>query len=175
MSSQFFWFRNMMGQKLADEEMGQIKYPRMELYTHVTFKTIQAGALLGMVLIAPAVRLVSGPRTLNAISETALRYGRNGALIGIPLGPLMTYGRATSGDGLNEDGFIDRAYRLRYVCTTDVCSVLEVIIYTKKSLNSDWLRKECKMCNMSAKCIIHQCNKCTYSANFTSKFWSMIG
>lgn len=114
MSRQFFWFRNMMGQKLADEEMEQIKYPRMELYTHVTFKTIQAGALLGMVLIAPAVRLVSGPRTLNAISETALRYGRNGALIGIPLGPLMTYGRATSGDGLNEDGFIDRAYRLRY-------------------------------------------------------------
>lgn len=114
MSRQFFWFRNMMGQKLADEEMGQIKYPRMELYTHVTFKTIQAGALLGMVLIAPAVRLVSGPRTLNAISETALRYGRNGALIGIPLGPLMTYGRATSGDGLNEDGFTDRAYRLRY-------------------------------------------------------------
>lgn len=114
MSRQFFWFRNMMGQKLADEEMGEIKYPRMELYTHVTFKTIQAGALLGMVLIAPAVRLVSGPRTLNAISETALRYGRNGALIGIPLGPLMTYGRATSGDGLNEDGFIDRAYRLRY-------------------------------------------------------------
>ena len=27
-------------------------------------------------------------------------------------------------------------------------------IYTKKLLNSDWLRKECKMCNTSAKCVI---------------------
>ena len=29
-------------------------------------------------------------------------------------------------------------------------------IYTKKLLSSDWLRKECKMCNLSAKCVI-QC------------------
>ena len=26
-----------------------------------------------------------------------------------------------------------------------------LIIYRKKLLNSDWLRKECKMCNTSAK------------------------
>ena len=43
----------MLGQKLTDEEMRNIKYPETELYTHVTFKTIQAGALLGMVIIAP--------------------------------------------------------------------------------------------------------------------------
>ena len=30
------------------------------------------------------------------------------------------------------------------------------IIYTKKLLNSDWLRKECKMYNLSAKGVI-QC------------------
>ena len=29
--------------------------------------------------------------------------------------------------------------------------ITKVIIYTKKLLNSDWLRKECKMCNTSAK------------------------
>lgn len=114
MSHQFCWFRNILGQKLTDEEMANIKYPRVELYSHVTFKTIQAGALLGMIVIAPAVRLAAGPRTLKAVTETALRYGRNGAIIGIPLGSLMTYGRATSGDGIDEDGFIDRAYRLRY-------------------------------------------------------------
>ena len=31
-----------------------------------------------------------------------------------------------------------------------------VIIYMKKLLNSDWLRREWKMCNTSAKCVI-QC------------------
>ena len=36
-----------------------------------------------------------------------------------------------------------------------------IIICTKKTLNSDWLRKECEMCNMSAKCVIqYQCKKC---------------
>ena len=104
----------MLGQKLTDEEMADIKHAAVEVYTHVTFKTIQAGALLGMVIIAPAVRLAVGPRTLAAVTETGVRYGRNGAVIGIPLGPLMTYGKATSGEGVKEDGFIDRAYRLRY-------------------------------------------------------------
>ena len=104
----------MMGQSLTDDEMQIIKHPAVELYTHVTFKTIQAGALLGMVVIAPVFRLAIGPRTLLAIKETALCYGRNGAIIGIPLGPLLTYGKATSGEGINEDGMFDRAYRLRY-------------------------------------------------------------
>lgn len=114
MSRNFGWCRNLLGQKLTDDEMGKIKHPAVEVYAHVTFKTIQAGALLGMVVIAPAVRLAVGPRTLAAVTETALRYGRNGAIIGVPLGPLMMYGRATSGEGIHEDGFIDRAYRLRY-------------------------------------------------------------
>ena len=29
--------------------------------------------------------------------------------------------------------------------------ITEVMMYTKKLLNSDWLRKECEMCNTSAK------------------------
>ena len=43
------------------------------------------------------------------------------------------------------------------VCTPRVSVVflaLIIILYTKKLLNSDWPRKECKMCNMSAKCVI---------------------
>ena len=107
------WCRNLLGQKLSDDEMGNIKHPAAELYAHVTFKSIQAGAVLGMVLFAPAVRLAAGPRTLAALTETAIRYGRNGAIIGVPLGPVLTYATATSGEGINEDGYIDRAYRLR--------------------------------------------------------------
>ena len=103
----------MLGQKLTDDNMRLIKHPAVELCTHVTIKTIQAGALLGMVVIGPVFRLAVGPRTILAIKETALRYGRNGAIIGIPLGPLMTYARAKSGEGINDDGMFDRAYRLR--------------------------------------------------------------
>lgn len=103
----------MLGLKLTDDEMREIKYPSTELYTHVTFKTVQAGALLGMVIIAPVFRLAVGPRTLLAVKETALRYGRNGAIIGIPLGPVMTYAKAKSGAGIDDDGMFDRAYRLR--------------------------------------------------------------
>ena len=89
----------------------------MEVYTHVTLKTIQAGALLGMAFISSAVRLAVRTRTLAAVPEKALRYGRNGAIIGVPLGPPMTYARAKSSEGINEDGYIDRAYRLRYKFT----------------------------------------------------------
>ena len=113
MNRNFCWCRNLLGQKLSDDEMGNIKHPAAELYAHVTFKSIQAGAVLGMVLFAPAVRLAAGPRTLAALTETAIRYGRNGAIIGVPLGPVLTYTRAASGEGINEDGYIDRAYRLR--------------------------------------------------------------
>ena len=35
-------------------------------------------------------------------------------------------------------------------------SFIFVIIHMKKLLDSDWLRKECKMCNTSAKSVI-QC------------------
>lgn len=111
----------MLGQKLTDEEMRNIKYPETELYTHVTFKTIQAGALLGMVIIAPVVRLAASPRTLGAVKETALRYGRNGAIIGIPLGPLMTFAKANSGAGIDDDGMFDRTYRLRQKDFKNLC------------------------------------------------------
>ena len=125
--SNFGWWRNLLGQKLTDDEMREIKHPALELYTHVTFKTVQAGALLGMVVIAPVFRLAVGPRTLLAVKETALRYGRNGAIIGLPLGPLMTYGRATSGEGINDDGMFDRAYRLRYKMQLDITALWNII------------------------------------------------
>ena len=35
-----------------------------------------------------------------------------------------------------------------------MCIIKHLIIYTIKLLNSDWLRKECKMCNTDAKSVI---------------------
>ena len=107
------WLKNMLGQKLTDEQMRDIDHPALELYTHVTFKTIQAGAIAGMIIIAPAVRLARGPRTMAAIGETAIRFGRNGAVAGVPLGPLLVYSKARSSN-ITEEGYFDRAYRLRY-------------------------------------------------------------
>ena len=42
-----------------------------------------------------------------------------------------------------------------------VITIIIIIIYMKKLLDSDWLRKECKMCNTSAK----KCNTNAKSVN----------
>jgi hypothetical protein len=109
----FQWTRNMAGQSLTDDEMRVIKYPLCELTVHVTTKTVQACALLGMVAIGPAIRLIKGPRTLGAVADTAIKAGKIGALIGLPLGPAMTYGKVSGGKA-DDDGIYDRCYRLRY-------------------------------------------------------------
>ena len=43
-----------------------------------------------------------------------------------------------------------------WLCLVHFFDVIYLIIYTKKLLNSDWLNKECKMCNTSTKSVI-QC------------------
>lgn len=107
------WFRNMRGATLTDEEMKEIPHPTLELTLHISTKTIQAGGLLGSMLIAPiACLIMKDSRNLNALKHTAMRYGRNGIIIGAALGPLMTYGKIRN----EEDPYKiwDRCYRLRY-------------------------------------------------------------
>jgi len=108
----FQWTRNMAGQTLSDDDMREITYPLLELTGHVTTKTIQAGAILGLV-IGPLVRLVRGPRNMGAITSTAIKAAKIGAFIGIPAGPAMTYMRI-QGAKIDDDGLFDRCYRLRY-------------------------------------------------------------
>lgn len=103
----------MAGQSLTDDNMRVIPHPLLELNVHVTTKTVQACALLGMVLIGPAVRLIRGPRTVGAFKDTAIKAGKIGALIGIPLGPALTYAKV-NGAKVDDDGLFDRCYRLRY-------------------------------------------------------------
>ncbi|XP_013384363.1 uncharacterized protein LOC106154507 [Lingula anatina] len=109
----FYWSRNMMGQKLTDEQMREIPHANVELFGHVTIKTVQAGAFLGTLLTGPLTQAIRGPRTLNAIMETAARHGRNGAIIGLVLGPAMTFMKCNSMNW-DEEGIYDRCYRLRY-------------------------------------------------------------
>lgn len=108
----FQWTRNMFGQTLEDDEIRVIKYPLQELVVHVTTKTIQAGAILGLI-IGPVVVLARGPRTLGAVTSTAIKAAKIGALIGVPAGPAMTYMRMKSAN-VDDDGLYDRCYRLRY-------------------------------------------------------------
>ena len=106
------YFRNMLGENLSDEEMQVIKHGKGELYYHVMLKDVQAFALLGMVIIGPAVQMIRGPRNLAAVQATAIKYGKCGAVLGIPAGAFMMYMRER-GANIDADGYYDRAYRLR--------------------------------------------------------------
>lgn len=108
----FQYFRNLLGEQMSDEEMQIIKHSKAELYFHVMLKDVQAFAFLGMCVIAPAVQMIRGPRTFAAFQSTAIKYGKVGAALGVPAGVIMTYMRERSAD-IDEDGFYDRAYRLR--------------------------------------------------------------
>ena len=52
--------KNFIGLKLSDEEMKNIPNPRLELYTHVTYKTVQFGTFVGTVVIGPIVHCFKG-------------------------------------------------------------------------------------------------------------------
>ena len=108
----FQYCRNLLGEQLSDEEMQVVKYSKGELYYHVMLKDVQAFAFLGMCLVAPAVQLIRGPRNLAALQATAIKYGKVGAVLGVPAGAAMMYLRARGGS-IDADGFYDRAYRLR--------------------------------------------------------------
>ena len=108
----FQYCRNMFGERLSDEEMQVIKYAKGELYYHVMLKDVQAFAFLGMCIVAPAVQMIRGPRTFAALQATAIKYGKVGAVLGIPAGAGMMYMRER-GANIDADGFYDRAYRLR--------------------------------------------------------------
>ena len=106
------WAKNMLGFTLTDKEMEDIPYPSVELYTHVTIKDIQAFGLLGACFVAPISAMVKkNNRNWPEIKSRMARYGRNGMLLGLVTGPVMTYMRMRSID--SEDAVVDRCYRLR--------------------------------------------------------------
>ena len=106
------WLKNMLGVSLSDEEMENIPYPKFELITHVTIKDVQAFGLLGSLFIAPISAMAKKQnRNWPEIKNRMGRYGRNGMILGLITGPLMTYGRLRSIK--TEEEVIDRCYRLR--------------------------------------------------------------
>lgn len=97
-----------------DEEFRDIPHPMLELYTHVTLKTVQAGTLIGTLIAAPIATLrKSENRSVAGYMQKASKFGRYGIIFGVVAGPLMCYAKVRTIKNL-EDGLFDRDYRLRH-------------------------------------------------------------
>eukprot|EP00669_Euglena_mutabilis_P007218 TRINITY_DN2575_c0_g1_i1.p1 TRINITY_DN2575_c0_g1~~TRINITY_DN2575_c0_g1_i1.p1 ORF type:complete len:201 (+),score=35.84 TRINITY_DN2575_c0_g1_i1:35-604(+) len=94
------------------EDIGDIPNPYLELGTHTILKSVQAGTLLGTVVVGPALAL-SRPatRSLMSVITTSGRYGRLGALSSVPFGFLLLYIKT---QGLSKEPIFDRAFALRH-------------------------------------------------------------
>lgn len=92
--------------------MEDISYPKLELTTHVVIKDVQAFGLLGSCFVAPISALVR-PDTRNwpEIQQRMAIYGKNGMILGLLVGPLMSWMSLRRME--TEDEVKDRCYRLR--------------------------------------------------------------
>jgi len=95
---------------MSEENYRDIPYPRTELTIHVTTKTTQAGVILGSAVIAPIVSIVKR-NNFRAISDRSYKYAKNGFLVGLVLGPILTAARCYN---LQIDSIHDRCYRIRH-------------------------------------------------------------
>ena len=102
---------NLVGVPLGEKDMATIPYPLTEMHIHVTTKTVQAGGLLGTLLAAPISTAVTGPHDMATLKSRAESYGRYGVMLGLVVGPLMTYNRLRDAE---TPAVWDRCYRLRY-------------------------------------------------------------
>lgn len=111
MSSQ--WLKNFTGSSLSDEEMQNIPNPNTELILHVSIKTMQAGGILGTLVVAPLRWMFAKEcRSMATLRARMTRFGRNGVLIGAALGPGVTWMATRKEDDPYK--IWDRCYRLRY-------------------------------------------------------------
>lgn len=108
----YCWAKNMFGFSLSDKQAEDIPYPKLELTTHVTIKNVQAFGLVGSCVVAPVSALIR-PETRNwpEIQQRMAIYGKNGMILGLLVGPLMSWMRLRTIE--TEDAVKDRCYRLR--------------------------------------------------------------
>jgi hypothetical protein len=107
------WFKNMCGFRVDDEAIKNVPYPTTELTIHVTIKTIQSFGLLGTVLVGPiAAAVKKDTRNWAGVKHKMTRCGRGGLVLGVFMGPFMTYMKIRK----EEDPYKiwDRCYRLRH-------------------------------------------------------------
>ncbi|VDM73142.1 unnamed protein product [Strongylus vulgaris] len=107
-----YWLKNFVGIPQSDFEMLKVPRPSTEFCVHVTFRSIQTGALLGSVL-GPLSAMIFDTKNTNskALTERFVKGGTNGALIGAVMGPLLTYLALRD---MNTVRLYDKCYRLRF-------------------------------------------------------------
>merc|ERR1712014_250225 len=95
---------------LTDEEYEDIPYPRLELHTHVFWKHVQFGSIMGLCVVGPILGAVRG-RSLAAIRTTAVKTGKMMTLGLPPLAPLFVEMTIKEQE---EERVFDRSFRLRH-------------------------------------------------------------
>lgn len=108
-----YYYLNLAGMKCDDEKMRHIPCPRFELYTHVTMKGIQGGALLGGAVVAPITCAVKGEMNRDSLINRAYDFGSKGVPIGAVVGGLSFIGFMIA-QKPDTVGCHDRCYRIRY-------------------------------------------------------------
>jgi len=99
-----------LGTELTEDELQDIPNYRGELHFHVMYKNAQFGAISGLLVFGPLVRIIRGPRTLSAIIQTAFKASKIGMAVGIPLAPIATEFFIRNA---TEERIYDRSYRIR--------------------------------------------------------------
>lgn len=118
------YLMNWWGITLNDDKMKDIMFPRMEVYTHVTFKCTETATIMGAGVIGPIQCLQEGKYDSKSLQARAFQCGKQGLVVGLFLGPILAHLR------LHNQKFVtiyDRAYRLRYnfnQCRADRFSVV---------------------------------------------------
>ena len=102
------WVKNMLGSTLTENEMKDIPSPRLELTIDITIKAVQAFGLLGSIVIGTVYSFMA--EDSRAWLEIMTAFGRNGMILGMVFGPIMTFLRMLN---RGEHEWIDRCYRLR--------------------------------------------------------------
>lgn len=86
------YFQNYAGVQLTEEEYQDIKYPYLEMYTHVTLKTVQSGTLLGTVLFGPLLALIrKDTRNMKGLITKISKAGSVGAGVGLLAGKYFIF------------------------------------------------------------------------------------
>ena len=101
----------LIGAKLSENEYEDIPHPKLELTVHVVNKCFQSGCILGT--LSGTITTLVKPSNRNAAGfvSNITKHGSRLALVGVCIGPVMTYGRMRS---LENDAIVDRVYRLRH-------------------------------------------------------------
>lgn len=107
------WGMNMAGIKLGAKDMGNIPHPLTELHIHVATKTVQAGGIMGSLIVAPTMTAIMGPRDMASLKGRMETCGKYGVMIGLVAGPLLCWQKLRVSNA-SQASIWDRCYRLRY-------------------------------------------------------------